>query len=57
MGVWARSFPGDGLLPWAEVGTARRGACSRCDLDMEAGLAVELVLAGEREKDVKVILT
>lgn len=52
-GVWMRSFPGGRLLPWAEAGTAKRGACSRCALDMEAGLAVELVLAGEREKDVK----
>lgn len=52
-GSWTHSFPGGGLLPWTEAGAAKRGAGSRCALDMEAGLSVELVLAGEREKDVK----
>lgn len=32
---------------------AKRDACPTCVLEMEAGLYVELVLADEREKDVK----
>lgn len=31
----------------------KRDACTRCVLEMQAGLHVELVMAGEREKDVK----
>ena len=32
---------------------AKRNACPRCVLEMEAGLYVELGIAGEREKDDK----
>lgn len=32
---------------------ANKDACPRCVLETEAGLYVELVMAGEREKDVK----